>query len=272
MKHLHKHPFAFNITPKKKIKFICLSLFIIFMINKPASAQKNVVMKNLLQEFFVGETVATQDKNEVQITLMPAYWNKKEGTTLKSIPLMVEYGFTDRFQVQVELPYVFKDPKAEQAANRLGNAQLGFLYNILKGNKPFALSAGLQADVPTVRRRKEADDPQTWGALLIAAKQIGRVQVHVSAESEFTTTESAFQYNVAAVYPMGNWRATLEVNAIRGDEKITYLTPGVIWEGLDDFEFGVGVSKSSAEWGVTLMSTYEFSLKRKKRTGNLKLF
>jgi hypothetical protein len=267
MKRLNKPAPTFIITPRKKIRvIICLASFFILLMHGSASAQKKAGINELLQELFIGETVYAQEKSEIQMTVKPAYWNQKEGTKLKNFPLQVEYGITDRFQVDVELPYVFHNLKDEQATGNSGNIELGFLYNILKGNKPFAFSVAMSAGFPTVRKGKEINETGEteveWQPTLIVARQVGKLQVHASVGAEITTSRSELQYNLAGVMPMGDWRATLEVNARTGDEKITYLTPGVIWTGLDDFEFGLGVSKSRAEWGVTLMAVYEFSLNK----------
>ena len=271
MKHLEQR----QPMPVKKITFVvCIASFFILLVPDSAGAQNRAGLNELLQEFFIGETVYAQEKNEIQITSKPAYRNQRDRTKLKNIPIQIEYGFTDRFQVELGLPYVFHNLKGEHTTGSLGKLELGFLYNILRGNKPFALSVAVDVGLPTVRKGKEikaAEETEVeWEPALIVAKQIGIVQVHASLVAEITKSESALTYNLGAVLPMGNWRATLELNGKIKDDKIIYLTPGVIWTGLDDFEFGLGVSKSREAWGVTLMATYEFSLKRGNKTAAVK--
>jgi hypothetical protein len=267
MKHFKDQMLFLPVTPVKKTTFIIYVAFLfILVIPSSAEAQKHAGINQLLQEFFMSETVYAQEKNEIQITLKPAYRNQKDGTKIKSIPVQFEYGFTDRFQIELGLPYVFHHSTGEHATNGLGKMEVGFLYNVIKGNKPFAFSVAMGVAVPTVRKGreiKEAEETEVeWEPALIVAKQIGTVQIHASLVAEITKSESSLTYNLAAVLPMGNWRATLELNGKMKGDKIVYLTPGVIWTGLDDFEFGLGVSKSREAWGITLMAVYEFTFRR----------
>jgi hypothetical protein len=63
------------------------------------------------------------------------------------------------------------------------------------------------------------------------------------------------------------WRGTLELNW-QNNGKEMYVTAGLIWKGLDDFEFGIGVPKNitrgSTKWGAILMATYEFLIIKNK--------
>jgi hypothetical protein len=239
----------------------------IFGISNSITAQKIEGIKEVIQEFFIGETVYCQKKNEVQLTSKPAYW-KKAGLTIASVPLQFEYGITDRLQIEMNFPYYFIHPKNEKAVKGAGNMEAGFLYNILKGNRLFALSLGFEVGLPVSKKEKAIDEAEIeWAPFLIAAWQIGKTQIHASFAAELTNTESALKYNLAAVVPFEDWCATLELNAKKGDSKIVYLTPGLIWKGLDDFEFALGISKNIGKnnpvAGLILMITYEFSLKKK---------
>jgi hypothetical protein len=252
----------------KKIPLgVCFAGMLTFGMTNPVRAQEEGI-EEMLQEFFISETVYAQEKNEVQFTSKPAYW-KKEGFGITSIPLQLEYGFTDRFQVELNLPYYFLHPKTVQNVRGTGNMEVGLLYNILKGNKPFALSLALDVGLPTANKEKEIDEAEAeWEPSLIIAKQVGRGQVHVSLGAEITKTESEMNYKLGTVFPFGAWRATLELNGTINNSKTIYLTPGFIWKGLDDFEFGLGFSKSitgTMERGTILMATYEFSLTRKNK-------
>jgi hypothetical protein len=254
---------------KKLFVVIFLTGVSILGISKHATSQKNYGMEELLQEFFIAKPVYAQHRHEVQLTVKPNYW-RPQGSEITSIPLQVEYGFTDKFQVELELPYDFNHSISGERLRGIGKAELGFLYNILKGNNPFALSLAMDIGLPTERREKGVEKRTvTWGPSLIAAKQIGTAQVHVSVGAELCCGQSALNYNLASVLPFGVWRATLELNGESDDENLLYLTPGLIWKGLDDFEFGLGIPKSlnknSSSWGMILMITHEFSLTRQDK-------
>lgn len=235
----------------------------------PVNAQKDEGIEELLQEFFLGETVYAQEKNEIQFTSKPAYW-KKDGDGVTSIPLQIEYGFTDRYQIEINLPYHFLYPTTGQTVSGTGNMEVGFLYNILKANRPFALSLALDVELPTAKKEKDRGEAEVeWEPSVIIAKQIGRGQVHVSLGAEIAKNESSMNYKLGTVFPFGDWRATLELNGETSEGKPVFFTPGLIWKGLDDFEFGLGFSKSmngTTEWGSILMVTYEISLTKKSKT------
>lgn len=256
MKSLHKNALSFF-----------FSATLIFGTWRPVDAQKNSEIPELLQEFFVSETVFAQEKNEIQITVRPAYWKNKEELEILHFPVLLEFGFADRFQVELTLPYQILYLKSEQPVYGKGNVEAGFLYNILKDNKPFALSVGIEVELPTAKKQKKTENEDeagiAWEPTLIIARQFGNMQVHANLAAEITNSESEFSYNLATAIPFGKWLATVEINGEFKDEKAVYLTPGLIWKGIDDFEFGLGFSKGSNEWGVLLMATYEFSLGRK---------
>ncbi len=237
-----------------------------------SGAQTSGETPELLQEFFVSETVFAQEKNEFQVTTKPGYW-KKEGMKMITIPLQFEYGFTDRFQVELTLPYNFLYTEGHRVIHGRGNAEAGFLYSILKGNKPFAFSMGLEVELPTEKMSKTAELPEEaeeaeepgveWEPSLIIARQFGKMQVHANLAAEISKSGTEFNYNLATAVPFGNWLATLELNGKFADKRSVFITPGILWKGIDDFEFGAAVSKGGPGWGFILMATYEFSLGKK---------
>jgi len=240
---------------------VCLTCLFILFIPRSANSQKGGEIEESLQEFFIGETVYAQKKHETQLTSKPSFW-KKEGLQIISIPIQVEYGFTDRFQVELSLPYHFLFPKVGQNVNGIGNTEAGFLYALLK-DKKLALSVALNVGLPTANKTKNIDDPEVeWEPSLIVARQIGRAQLHAALSASLTKNESEFNYNLSTVVPFGDWRATLELNGKINEGKMIYLTPGLLWKGLEDFEIGLGASGSILEktggWGIVVMATFEF--------------
>src|SRR4030095_102866 len=91
---------------KKPLAVIFFTGFYILYISESVMSQKIDGMEESLQEFFIGQTVYAQHKNEIQFTAKPAYW-RTQGSEVTNIPLQLEYGLTDRFQIELELPYSF---------------------------------------------------------------------------------------------------------------------------------------------------------------------
>jgi hypothetical protein len=247
------------------LAFFFTGIYILSFSNSVMSQRINS-SDELLQEFFIGQTVYAQHRNEIQFTIAPVYW-KKQVSEVASFPLQLEYGLSERFQFGLELPYSFGNSKNSQRAMGIGNAEIGFLYTFFKDNKSIVVSLAMGLGLPTEKREKGVERAKVQlGPSLIVARQIGKAQVHTSFGVEFSRGESAFNYNLATVYPFADWRATIEVNSEIDDHKIIFLTPGLIWKGIEDFEFGLGISKSvnknSASCGVILMITHEFSFIR----------
>ena len=65
-------------------------------------------VEEYLQELFLGESAYSQDAGELQLSL-GYFWNDRgdDGSTL---PLLIEYGITDNFQVGVTLPINVHSP------------------------------------------------------------------------------------------------------------------------------------------------------------------
>lgn len=119
--------------------------------------------------------------------------------------------------------------------------------------------------LPTEKKRKNVENTGTeWGTSLVIARQIGIAQAHASAGIELSGGESGSYFNFGTVYPLGQWRATFELNGKIDERRIIYLTPGLVWKGLNDFEIGLGISqgitKNANSTGIILMITREFSL------------
>ena len=224
-------------------------------------------MEELIQEFPIAETVAPQEKGELQVTSGGEYW-KDDALKQTGVPLTFEYGITDRFQVELEAPYIFLKPEAGTKRSGPGDVEAGFLYNILKKDEPVALSVAAEIGVPTGDEDKGLGEGETeWGTSVILAKRAGKGQVHLGLGGEFSGDEAGFFYNLSGVYPFGKLSGTLELSGRGGDEHSLYLVPGVVWRLdaiADELELGAGVARGltadSADWGLVFKATLEFGL------------
>ncbi len=240
----------------------CIINFLSYSVSR---AQVKLEMDEYLQEFFLAETVFSQEKNEVQFTLKPLF--TKSRYRQLSIPFSVEYGITDRLQLELEVPYIISTFSKQETIRGFGNSEVGILYNIIKANRPFSLSAGLGIPLKTSSRIIRPYISETsWEAFVVAARQFGHIQIHTNLQSEFSEGEIVLNYGVASVFNFGRFSATFEITSEKEEERIFNFTPGLIWSKPNGFEFGLAVSKSLNssynDWGVVAMMTYEFSLNR----------
>jgi len=187
-----------------------------------------------IQEFFLSDAVRNQDKGEVQLTF-GVDSRQRIGT---SALLKMEYGVTRRLQFGFELPYGMTEEAGSESASRWSTASLGFRYQIIRGDFPFALSAGMAFGVP-LRSGGEVE----YQPMILAAKSFRRAQVHASLVADIEEEKPSFQYNLASVYPMQrHWFPTLEFNGrhLHGHGAF-YLTPGLYRRIEHRLEFGFGV-------------------------------
>ncbi len=195
-----------NFAYFKKYVLVFLAGSYSLCISKTATSQMMSGIEEQLQEFFIAQPVYPQHKNEIQFTTKPTYW-KIQGAEITNFPFQVEYGLTNRLQIELELPYGSSHAITGERLRGMGNAEIGFLFNILKGTNPFAMSLAMEVGLPTEKRIKGFERRKVaWEPSLIVANQIGRAQVHASFGAELVRGESAFNYNLASVYPFGAWR------------------------------------------------------------------
>jgi len=218
-------------------------VIIILCSSKPSKAQAKLEMDEYLQEFFTEETVFSQDRNEIQFTLKPIF-TKGEQRQLY-VPLSVEYGLTDRLQIEVEVPYLISSLTERQRNRGMGNAEVGLMYNILKSYRPFSLSVGINKTLKTAGKHiREYDDEAGWEAYTVVARQLGSGQIHGNLRTEIADRQIKFNYGMGCVFNFGRFNGTFEVTTDKEEERIFYFAPGLIWKQPNGLEFGMALSKS----------------------------
>ena len=109
----------------KKILIRSLLFIFIFPIFSFAQEEDESGNPQLIQDFFITESVYPQEAGEVQITLSPQY-SHSETSKLIGSGLGLEYGFTDTFQLELGMPILYN--KRTTATNEfgLGDMELSF--------------------------------------------------------------------------------------------------------------------------------------------------
>lgn len=265
-KDIQEFPFSFT-GEMTKANTLALGFTVLSILPGAAiTAADDDGFNEVIQEFSIAETAFPQKKGEIQITSGFEYW--KEGSMRGTgVPLVLEYGVTNRFQVGIDIPYYFIKTEAGGRVSGVGDIETGFLYSLLKEDDPVAISVAADAGWASGNEEKELGEGETeLGASVLLAKGIGKGQVHLGLGGEFGGDKAGFVYNLAGVYPFHNFRALLELNGLSSDEHALYLTPGLIWKGLDgimeDLELGVGfaggLTPDAADHKLIFKVTCEF--------------
>lgn len=248
----------------------------------------------LIQSFFLTETVYPQAQGETQITLVPSYFsNNGDGDDLL-LGLSVEYGITDRFAVGAGwIPYrkIYFDQASDQSGP--GDLELGVKYAFDKNEDlQLQIAIGLGVTLPTGDEDKGlSEGNRVYEPFIVLSKDFGDdTNIHfnlaygfvevVNRPHEIGLAEkeeimdggkdgaNGLALNLGLVTKLSpHWRGTLELNLETneiddGEETESFFTPGLVWKGLDDFEFGLGVpiglTDESPDWGLIAKASYEF--------------
>ncbi len=228
----------------------------------PAEAEDSA---QLVQEVFQTELVYPQEKGEVQITTA-AVWHEEQDGRLMRVPLVIEYGFTDDWQVEIELnPVQDREGGDGESANGIGDLELGTKYSFMNiGGSTFHAAVGLDVVVPVGDPDQDLgegllefepyvalgrDFPELNNAHLFG--QVGLALVRRSRGTDSGEEEGPAAHelsvNTGFLVPVQNLRFVAELNWStnrwnhEGDEASLFLTPGVVWDLPGTWEVGVGV-------------------------------
>lgn len=236
--------------------FVCVSHFATCQENSASSGdQSNHPLPEYIQEFFLSDAVRCQEKGEWQLT---AGVDSRRHIGTSSL-LKTEYGVTNRLQFGVELPYGVTEEERLESASQWKTVSLGVDYQIIRSDRPFALSVGMAFGIP-VRSNGEVEYEPT----ILMAKSFRKLQIHANLVADIEEEKPSFQYNLASVYPIkSHWFPTMEFNgrSLRGNGAY-YLTPGIYRNLRHRVELGVGVPLGvggrAGSVGIVGKATWEF--------------
>jgi hypothetical protein len=239
-----------------------------------------------LQELFQTGLVYPQERGEVQLTYSTRF-SKGNGRTLWRSPLMLEYGITARWQVEIEFDLrSSRSETGEPKTRGTGDLSIGTQYSFMNlRSSNFHSAVGLEVTLPTGSVEKELSEGFIeYEPYFIAAKdfprfnnmqvfsQVGlglvqRVRSSVGVDEE---EPAAHKLTLSAGMFMPFRRVVLtgEVNLSTnrwnhgGLERELYATPGAVWRLLHNWEIGVGVpfglTRDTNRFGAIFKTTFEF--------------
>jgi hypothetical protein len=253
----------------------------------PAFAEEEAESEQLIQEVFDTELVYPQEQGEVQLTTAPS-WSTGHGERYQ-LPLVVEYGLTDAWQVEAEwIAYQNFEARGESSTAGIGDVELGTKYSFMNLGETGAHAAlGFELAIPTGDPDRELSEgmmeyepslmlaydlPKAGGSQVFSQFGLGFVDRVKHGREEAGEDEEAAAHELSLkggfFIPIGALRVTTEVSWTNnqwnngGEEDLLYLTPGVVIDLPGTFEIG-----TASQWGLTrdaentryiAMLTYEF--------------
>ncbi|NEV60823.1 hypothetical protein [Thiorhodococcus minor] len=235
-----------------------------------------------IEDLFKSELVFPQERGELQIASFPSYREGPEGSVV-SVPIGIEYGITDAFQLEVEWDaYVDADgDSAEESGSGQGNFQLGLMYAMIDiAGSGFHVAAGAEYEIASgdqvfLENGNRADSQELY---LIFAKDLAEastslVFVQVGVELQPDRREAAtlvgalhddpeimgseddddgaldpnvWFLNLGGYTPLGEAILSLELN-LSEEEEERFVTPGISYQPGGGLELGLGVALGLTE-------------------------
>jgi hypothetical protein len=235
----------------------------------PVSCVQAQDEKRLPEELAITRSIVMQDADELESTVGFSFFkfrDQKQITTAAEF----EYGLTDRWELDAEVPYQFVNPNGARAANGIGDVETGVRYNVIPMDKePLALNVGLTVGIPTGDRLHDLGEGRlTLAPFFTASTWAGPVNLQLNCAWERAVTDVGeeprdnFVYNVALLYPIQRCFLVLEGNGTSTHELTTYyVTPELIWKPTTRLQFliaaPIGVTRTAADYGIVASVTLE---------------
>lgn len=186
----------------------------------------------LVQELFISETVSTQERHEVQATI-GAQLYRQTGTTLVQSLFKVEYGISNRLQVESEVSIEHVrglDPDFNTGPQ---DVSVAIRYAFLRRSRRFRFTGGLGLNFLSPENRAVRLEPS-----IVGATNVGKAQFQVGAAMTLTGLRE-HQYTLAAVYPVRRWRPILEFKLEEAGEEVGSIIAVGLIRNVHGFEIGI---------------------------------
>jgi hypothetical protein len=269
---------------------ICLLVSLQAYANPDGDEDVEMILTNRdrrpIEELFKTDTVFPQMKGEMEFRVAPLFQRNANGNTL-SIPLSVEYGLTDNWQVEAEWnSYMQRMPKHGSTTRGIGDLELSTQYSFLNingslfhvaprfgmevplGDVNKGLSEGFMEYQPGIIMAR--DFPELHRTELFMELGVSLVQRVKTPEEADDAEPAAHQFNLGAGFftLFAHGAATMEFNwnnnkwNHHGTENVLYVTPGLLWRVASQVELGlgipVGLNRQSDRYQLTAHFVVEF--------------
>jgi hypothetical protein len=243
-------------------------------------------VKRPIEELFKTDVVYPQEIGELELAVESDYQNHR-GVDTWTIPLSLEYGLTESWQVEGEWDaLVQRFPRNQPAARGVGDLELGTQYTFMNiGGSLFHLATRFSLGVPIGSVNKDLSEGflEYEPAVILAwdIPELHRTQVFTeigssfvqrvnrpgdAADAEPAAHELTLGSGFFVLFPRG--AATMEFDWSNnkwnnhGTENDLYLTPGALWRPVRNVELGlglpVGLNTGSDRFDVIAHIVWEF--------------
>ena len=239
-----------------------------------------------LQDVFQTDLVYPQEKNEVQLSIVPEFQRSGDYDHLQFL-FMAEYGLTDMWQIEFGWNLFQKRfIEFEPSVSGTGDIEIGTQYSFMNiANTDFHTAISFEVSIPLGNEDKglgeglweyepcflvALDLPSLNNTQFFTQVGIGLVRNESKDKSGNEESEShEIHLNCGIFVPFGKVIFTTELNLQSdkwngGDENQLYLTPGFVFNLPVDWETGVGMpvglNKQSDKFRIMAILTYEFNL------------
>lgn len=237
----------------------------------------------IANEYFLTKAVYPQEAREIQFTVLPSI--DFEDGTASLLPLAIEYGITDRLQLEASwdawgrldpdgLPSTTGSGDVEIEAQysfmNLGGSRthlaVGFGVTFPAGDESDGVSEGTREFEPSVVLARDV----TFGgraAQLFAQGAVGFVEDDAGDDPKESADELLFGGGVAVAF--GAARLILEAAWTSsewdgGDESAAQLSSGLVWDLPGTWEAGIatrfGIGGEAADVGLSFILLHEFEI------------
>lgn len=274
---------------------ICCAALWLGLTTPLASAQEDEVVTRTqpVQEVFQTGLVYTQGRGEVQLSYT-SHFSKGNNNSFLESPLNLEYGITDRWQIDIEWSAMSRHTKTGAATTRgSGDLSIGTQYSFMNMRRSnFHSAVGFEVSIPTGSIEKEMSEGFIeYRPYLIIARdfpglnnmqifsQVGvgfvqRVRRRAVVDEEAPAAHK-FDFGVGMFVPVRHLVFTGEFNLSTnrwnhlGREREVYVTPGVVWRLPLNWEFGVGapigLTRDSNKLGAVVKVVHDFNVLLRSR-------
>jgi hypothetical protein len=234
------------------------------------AAQQEAERRQPVQELILTEVVYPQERGELQLTAGARFDNGRASDST-TVPVGVEYGLTDAWQVGLEWGAFTRVGSPGSAVTGTGDYSVDTKYSFMniggsRMHAAFGIEAGFARDV---ERRREVEPYAAFAADLNrrGVQVFGHVGLAFTAATDGDHEAGReLQWNAGALVPVGAMTFATELN-VRNESftvrhaRELYVTPSITFSARRFWEFGVGVpvgvTSESNRVGLVVLMSYE---------------
>lgn len=254
---------------RRPLGLLIAVLILAFSFHARADDDDEMISTNVdrrpIEDLFKTDTVYPQEKGELEVEVISMYQNHS-GEDRWTLPVSLEYGLTDKWQVEAEWDsLVQRYPRNQSVVGGIGDVEVGTQYSFMNvGDSLFHIAPrfSLQIPVGDVNKGLSEGFLEYEPALIFARDfpELHKTQLFTEVGLSFVqrlkrpadtddADPAAQEFNLGAGFftliPHGALSMEFNWNNNRwnhhGTDDELYWTPGWLWRALPHMEVGIGL-------------------------------